>query len=75
MPDVLLTIPKFAERTGISYWLARALVLRGDIPSVQCGRRRRVSAKFVEAWCEGTRPHVAPNERQADDSATLVGAR
>jgi hypothetical protein len=35
---------KFAERAGLSFWLARALVLRGEIPSVQCGRRRRVSA-------------------------------
>ena len=75
MPDVLLTIPKFAERTGLSYWLARALVLRGDIPSVQCGRRRRVSAKFIDSWCAGTRPHVAPGERRADGAVPLAGVR
>jgi excisionase family DNA binding protein len=69
MSDILLTIPKFAERTGLTYWLARALVLRGDIPSVQCGRRRRVSAKFVEAWCAGTRPHVAPGTQRPNDAA------
>ena len=31
----LLTIPQFAHATGISEALARALVNRGDVPSVK----------------------------------------
>jgi excisionase family DNA binding protein len=56
--DTLYSIPQFAKRTGLKYSLARELVARGDIPSVQCGRRRRVSANFVATWCAGTRAKV-----------------
>jgi hypothetical protein len=54
--DKLLTIPEFANQTGLTYFLARALVVRGDIPSVLCGARRRVSSRFVEGWLSGSRP-------------------
>jgi len=46
----LLSIPEFAVATGISETLARALVNRGDVPSILVGRRRRVDARWVERW-------------------------
>ena len=46
----LITIPQFANATGISETLARALVNRGDVPSILVGRRRRVNARWVEKW-------------------------
>jgi hypothetical protein len=49
----LLTIPAFAKATGLTYWLARELVNRGDIPSVQVGPRKRVDARWVEQWTRG----------------------
>jgi excisionase family DNA binding protein len=55
----LLTIPKFAARVGISYWLARKLVLRGDIPSIQVGPRKRISEEWIQKWlAEGKGEHV-----------------
>jgi excisionase family DNA binding protein len=50
----LLTIPEFAKETGLKYWLARELVIRGDVESVQVGTRRRVSSEFVEKWTRGS---------------------
>ena len=46
----LLSIREFAEATGLSIWLARELVNRGDVPSVRVGPRRRVDIRFVEKW-------------------------
>jgi hypothetical protein len=53
MKTQLLTIPQFAKATGLTYWLARDLVNRGDIPSVQVGSRRRGEARMVERWLKG----------------------
>lgn len=46
----LLTIPKFAEATGLSYRLCLQLVESGKIPSVPVGSRRRIDVRWVEQW-------------------------
>jgi len=46
----LLTIPKFAQATGLSYRLCLQLVQSGDIPSVPVGSRRRIDIRWVEQW-------------------------
>jgi excisionase family DNA binding protein len=46
----LITIPKFAELTGLPYRLCFHLVATGDIPSVPVGRRRRIDVRWVEQW-------------------------
>jgi excisionase family DNA binding protein len=48
----LISIRQFAKATGLDYKLARRLVLSGAIPSKQIGRRRRVSARWLERWLE-----------------------
>ena len=50
--DRLLTLPQFARAYGLSPWLAREMARRGDIPTVQCGRRRRVSIRMVQGWVD-----------------------
>ena len=54
----LLTIPKFAEATGLSYRLCLHLVGTGQIPSVAVGSRRRIDVRWVAQWLEagGYRP-------------------
>jgi excisionase family DNA binding protein len=46
----LLTIPRFAKMTGLSYRHALHLVGTGQIPSVTVGSRRRVDARWVGQW-------------------------
>lgn len=46
----LLTIPKFAQATGLSYRLHLQLVEAGEIPSVPVGSRRRIDIRWVEQW-------------------------
>jgi excisionase family DNA binding protein len=46
----LMTIPKFAEATGLSYRLCLQLVQEGSIPSVPVGTRRRIDIRWVEQW-------------------------
>jgi excisionase family DNA binding protein len=46
----LITIPRFAELTGLSYRLCLHLLATGDIPSVPVGRRRRIDVRWVEQW-------------------------
>ena len=46
----LLSLPKFAQLVGISYWLARELVIRGEIPSVPVGTRKRIDIRWVKQW-------------------------
>lgn len=50
MMTKLLTIPKFAEATGLSYRLCLQLVDAGDVPSVRVGRRRRIDVRWIEQW-------------------------
>ena len=49
----LITIPKFAETTGLSYRLCLQLVAGGEIPSVKVGTRRRIDVRWVEQWLAG----------------------
>ena len=44
----LITIPKFAKTTGLSYRLCLQLVGTGQILSVPVGRRRRIDEQWVE---------------------------
>ncbi len=46
----LITIPKFAEATGLPYRLCLHLVGTAQIPSVAVGRRRRIDVRWVEQW-------------------------
>ena len=46
----LITIPRFAELTGLPYRLCLNLVTTGQIPSVPVGRRRRIDTRWVDQW-------------------------
>ena len=46
----LITIPRFAEATGLAYRLCLHLIGTGQIPSVAVGRRRRIDVRWVEQW-------------------------
>jgi hypothetical protein len=50
MMTKLITIPKFAEATGLPYRLCLHLVGTAQIPSVAVGRRRRIDVRWVEQW-------------------------
>ena len=50
MMTKLITIPKFAEVTGLPYRLCLQLVGSGHIPSIRVGRRRRIGVRWVEHW-------------------------
>jgi hypothetical protein len=49
----LITIPKFAEATGLPYGLCLHLVGTGQIPSVPVGHRRRIDVRWVDQWLAG----------------------
>jgi excisionase family DNA binding protein len=46
----LITIPKFAELTGLPYRLCLRLAQTGQIPSVPVGRRFRVDVRWIHQW-------------------------
>ena len=46
----LITIPKFAQATGLPYRLCLHLVCTGKIPSVPVGTRQRIDVRWVEQW-------------------------
>jgi excisionase family DNA binding protein len=46
----LITIPKFAQATGLPYRLCLQLVGTGKIPSVPVGSRRRIDVRWIEQW-------------------------
>jgi excisionase family DNA binding protein len=48
----LITIPRFAELTGLPYRLCLHLVGTGQIPSVPVGFRRRIDMRWVDQWLE-----------------------
>jgi excisionase family DNA binding protein len=50
MMTKLITIPRFAEATGLAYRLCLHLIGTGQIPSVAVGRRRRIDVRWVEQW-------------------------
>ena len=68
----LITIPKFAELTGLPYRLCLHLVGIDQIPSVAVGRRRRIDVRWVEQWLAtgGYR-----SSRQEPPTPTSGGAR
>jgi len=57
----LITIPKFAEATGLPYRLCLQLVGSGEIPSVPVGGRRRIDVRWIDQWLAagGYRPKAA----------------
>ena len=70
----LISIRQFAKATGINYKLARRLVLSGDVPSKQIGRRRRINARWLERWLEDTAT-IPQEDRRTEMSAPMQGAR
>jgi len=66
----LITIPKLAEATGLTYWLCLHLVGTGQIPSVPVGRRRRIDVRWVDQWLAGGgyRPYVDESTQDACES-------
>jgi hypothetical protein len=68
----LITIPRFAELTGLPYRLSLHLVGTGQIPSVPVGCRRRIDMRWVEQWlaCGGYRPS---GSKSPHDACVLTG--
>jgi excisionase family DNA binding protein len=64
----LITIPKFAELTGLPYRLCLHLVGTGQIPSVLVGRRRRIDVRWVDQW-------LASGGFQSSDQESLIQHR
>src|ERR1035437_8315556 len=54
----LLSIPQFANVTGISEAPAHALFNRGDVSSVCVGARRRVDSRWAERWVNLGNPEI-----------------
>jgi excisionase family DNA binding protein len=46
----LITIPKFAELTGLPYRTCLHLAHTAQIPSVSVGCRRRIDLRWVDQW-------------------------
>ena len=67
MMTKLITIPKFAETTGLAYRLCLQLVSSGQIPSIRVGNRRRIDVRWVEQWLAGGgyRPSLANDESRS----------
>ena len=70
----LITIPKFAEATGLSYRLCLHLIGTGQIPSVPVGRRRRVDVRWVSQWLAsgGYRPAVPESVTSHSEAADAI---
>jgi hypothetical protein len=43
----LISPRRFARRVGMGYALALRLVRSGDIPTLQCGTRRRINSVWI----------------------------
>jgi excisionase family DNA binding protein len=76
MMTKLITIPKFAEATGLPYRLCLHLVGTGQIPSVAVGRRRRIDVRWVEQWLAtgGYRSSVQEPPTQHREVARILNA-
>ena len=79
----LITIPKFAEATGLSYRLCLHLVRACQLPSVPVGSRRRIDIRWVDQWlaaggycasAQDSQPHHPEVARisNADESRTVA---
>ena len=71
----LITIPRFAELTGLPYRLCLHLVGAALIPSVPVGRRRRIDVRWVDQWLAGGGYRPSGDESSRDDQVTSVVAR
>jgi len=63
----LITVPKFAQATGLPYRLCLQLIGAGDIPSVSVGRRRRIDIRWLEQWLASGGYRPAGGDRPAAD--------
>ncbi len=72
----LITIPNFADATGLPYRLCLHLIRTGQIPSVTGGRRRRIEARWVEQWLAtgGYRSSVQESPTQHREVARILNA-
>jgi len=68
----LITIPRFAELTGLPYRLCLHLVGTGQIPSVPVGGRRRIDMRWVNQWLAGGGYHSSGDESFRDDLMASV---
>lgn len=59
----LITIPKFAEETGLPYRLCLHLVGSGTIPSVPVGGRRRIDVRWIDQWLASGGYRSTENDR------------
>jgi excisionase family DNA binding protein len=50
--DRLLTVAEFSHAFGVSKWLTRRMIKAGALPSIQVGRRHRISSRAATAWIE-----------------------
>jgi excisionase family DNA binding protein len=66
MMTKLITIPKFAEATGLPYRLCLQLIGSGHLPSIPVGRRRRIDVRWVEQWLAGG--GYRPSEQDSRDT-------
>ena len=48
----LISVRQFSQVTGLGYKRSRQLVSSGAIPSKQIGRRRLISARWLDRWLE-----------------------
>jgi excisionase family DNA binding protein len=65
----LLTIPKFALETGLSYRLCLQLVQQGKIPSVQVNSRRRIDIRWVDQWLQAGGYRCPTTEKSTESSS------
>jgi hypothetical protein len=77
MMTKLITVPKFAEATGLPYRLCLHLIGTGQIPSVPVGCRRRIDVRWVDQWLAsgGYRPSAQESPTQHREAAHILVAR
>ncbi len=68
----LITVPKFAQATGLPYRLCLHLVGTGQIPSLPVGRRRRIDVRWVAQWLAGGGYRPPGDESSRDNTANVV---
>jgi hypothetical protein len=76
MMTKLITIPKFAEATGLPYRLCLHRVGTGQIPSVAVGLCRRIDVRWVEQWLTtgGYRSSMQESPTQHREVARILKA-
>lgn len=47
---LFVTIPEFAQLSGLSYKIVRQMVIEGRVPSKLIGSRRLVRTDWAEKW-------------------------